>query len=135
MEGEMNKVAKKKYFEAVNAGTLDAIDDLFAPDYVLHMAGAPDVEGAAMIKQMVAGSLAALSDAEFEVQDMVAEGDRVATRWTITGVHSGEFFGVPPTNRRLTMNGIVIDRFQDGRVVEAWESFDMHGLMAQLRDE
>ena len=135
MDGKMNKVAKKKYFEAVNAGNLDAIDDLFAPDYVLHMAGAPDVEGATTLKQMVAGSLAAVSDAEFEVQDMVAEGDRVATRWTMTGVHSGEFFGVPPTNRRLTMNGIVIDRFQDGRVVEAWESFDMHGLMAQLRDE
>jgi predicted ester cyclase len=63
---------------------------------------------------------------------MVGEGDKVVTRWTITAVHFGEFMGVPPTNRRLIMNGIIIDRFVDGRVVEAWESFDMHGLMAQL---
>jgi len=135
MDGEMNKAAKKKYFEAFNARNLDAIDDLFAPGYVLHMAGAPDVEGAAMLKQMVAGSFAALSDAELEAQDMVAEGDKVATRWAMTAVHSGEFMGIPPTNRRLTMTGIIIDRFKDGQVVEAWELFDMHGLMVQLSDD
>ena len=132
MDCERNKAAKRKYFDALNAQNLDAIDELFAPDYVLHMAGSPDLEGAESLKQMVAGSLAALSEMRAQVEDMIAEGDKVVTRWTITAVHSGEFMGVPPTNRRLTMNGIIIDHFVDGRVVEAWESFDMHGLMAQL---
>ena len=96
------------------------------------MAGSPDLEGAESLKQMVAGSLAALSEVRAQVEDMVAEGDKVVTRWTITAVHSGEFMGVPPTNRRITMNGIVIDRFVDGRIVEAWENFDMFGMMQQL---
>jgi predicted ester cyclase len=84
---------------------------------------------------MVAQSFSNLSDAILRVEDMVAEGDKVVTRWTMTATHSGEFMGVPPTDRRLTMSGIIIDRFVDGRVVEAWESFDMHGLMAQLTEE
>ncbi len=132
MDCERNKAAKRKYFDALNAQNLDAIDELFAPDYVLHMAGSPDLEGAERLKQMVAGSFTALSELRAQVEDMVGEGDKVVTRWTITAVHFGEFMGVPPTNRRLIMNGIIIDRFVDGRVVEAWESFDMHGLMAQL---
>lgn len=132
MDRERNKEAKKRYFDAFNTQDLDAIDELFAPDYVLHLAGAPDVQGSESLKQMVAQSFATLSDATLRVEDMVAEGDRVVTRWTMTAIHSGEFMGVPPTDRRLTMNGIIIDRFVDGQVVEAWESFDMHGLMAQL---
>ncbi len=132
MDCESNKAAKRKYLDAFNAQNLDVIDELFAPDYVLHMAGSPDLKGAESLKQMVAGSFAALSEMRAQVEDMVAEGDKVVTRWTITAVHSGEFMGVPPTNRHLIMNGIIIDRFVDGRVVEAWESFDMHGLMAQL---
>ena len=132
MSTEENKAAKRRYFAAFNAQNLDAIDDLFAPNYVLHMAGSPDIEGRETLKGMVAGSLASLSDATLTVDDMVAEADKVVTRWTMTAVHSGEFMGVPPTHRPITAHGVIIDRFVDGRVVEAWESFDMHGLMTQL---
>ena len=132
MDCERNKAAKRKYFDAFNAQNLDAIDELFAPEYVLHIAGSPDVEGPETLKEMVAGSLATLSDATLTVDDMVAEGDKVATRWKITAIHSGEFMGVPPTNRQITVQGIIIDRFVDGKVVEAWESMDMYGLMTQL---
>jgi steroid delta-isomerase-like uncharacterized protein len=135
MDRERNKEAKKRYFDAFNAQDLEAIDELFAPDYVLHLAGAPDVQGSESLRQMVAQSFSNLSDAILRVEDMVAEGDKVVTRWTMTATHSGEFMGVPPTDRRLTMSGIIIDRFVDGRVVEAWESFDMYGLMAQLTEE
>ena len=76
--------------------------------------------------------MATLSEAKLTVDDMVAEGDKVVTRWTMTALHSGEFMGVPPTNQLITMHGIIIDRFVDGRVAEAWESFDMYGLMTQL---
>ena len=81
---------------------------------------------------MVAGTLAALSDPIMIIEDMVAEGDRLATRWTLTAIHSGEFLGVPPTNKQITMNGMIIDRFVGGKVVEAWDSFDMYGVMQQL---
>ena len=132
MSAEANKMAKRRYFEAFNVQNLDAIDELFAPEYVLHIPGSPDVEGPETLKQMVAGTLAALSDPIMIIEDMVAEGDRLATRWTLTAIHSGEFLGVPPTNKQITMNGMIIDRFVGGKVVEAWDSFDMYGVMQQL---
>ena len=131
MVAEENKAAKRRYFDAFNSQNLDAIHELFAPDYVLHIAGSPDVEGRETLKEMVAGSLATLSDATLTADDMMAEGDKVATRWKITAIHSGEFMGVPPTNQQITIHGIIIDRFEDGKVVEAWESMDMYGLMTQ----
>ena len=132
MIAEENKAAKRKYFDAFNSQNLDAIHELFAAEYVLHIVGSPDVEGPEALKEMVAGSLATLSDATLTADDMVAEGDKVATRWKITATHSGEFMAVPPTNQRITIQGIIIDRFVDGKVVEAWESMDMYGLMTQL---
>jgi steroid delta-isomerase-like uncharacterized protein len=133
MNPEQNKAQKLRYVAALSSADLDAIGQLVAPEYVLHVAGSPDIEGPEMLKAMVAGSLAALSDVKLTADDMVAEGDKVATRWTMTATHSGEFMGVPATGKRLTIHGVIIDRFVGGRVVEAWENFDMFGLMQQLR--
>lgn len=132
MNPEENKAAKRRYVAAFNARNLDAIDELFAPGYVLHVPGAPDVEGPGALKQMVAGTFESLSDVVLTVEDMVAEGDRVATRWTITALHTGNFMGVPATNRRITIRGMILDRFVDGRMVEAWDLFDTYGVMQQL---
>ena len=77
MSAEADKAQKRRYFEAFNAQNLDAIDELFAPEYVLHIPGSPDVEGPETLKRMVAGTLAALSDPVLTIDDMVAEGDRV----------------------------------------------------------
>jgi steroid delta-isomerase-like uncharacterized protein len=129
---KLNKAAKRRYFEAFNAGDLDAFDELFAPGYVLHVPGSANVQGPEELKTMVAGSLVNLSEVLLTIDDMVAEGDKVATRWTLTALHSGAFMGVPPTNRRITVHGTIIDRFVHGRVVEAWECFDMYGVMRQL---
>jgi len=132
MNTELNKKQKRRYIDAFNSANLDAIDELFAEDYVLHIEGSQDIKGAKTLKKMVAESLAALSEATFCINDMVAEGDKVVTRWTLTAIHSGDFMGAPPTGNRLKMNGIIVDRFIDGKVVEAWEAFDMYGLMKQL---
>jgi predicted ester cyclase len=132
MNPEHNKAAKRRYVDAFNAGNLDVFDELFAPNYVLHVPGAPDIEGPGALKEMVAGSLESLSDVALTVEDMVAEGDRVATRWTLTALHTGDFMGVAPTTRRITIRGMIMDRFVDGRVVEAWDSFDAYGVLTQL---
>jgi hypothetical protein len=66
------------------------------------------------------------------IDDMVAEGDKVATRVTMTGTHKGEIMGIPPTNKKVTVSGIVIDRFAGGKIVEDNGIFDMLGLMRQL---
>jgi predicted ester cyclase len=73
-----------------------------------------------------------LSDIELDLDDMVAQGDKVVTRYTFRARHTGDFMGVQATHRRVSWSGIVIDRFVDGRIVEAWEIFDRYGLMQQL---
>lgn len=132
MDAEANKAQKRRYIEAFNAQDLDMIDELFDPHYVLHVPGSPDLEGPEALKQMVAESLATLSEPVLTVDDMVAERNKVATRWTMTAIHSGDFMGVPPTDQRITMQGMVIDRFVGGKVVEGWDFFDMYGVMKQM---
>jgi predicted ester cyclase len=68
----------------------------------------------------------------FTIDDMVVEGDKAAMRYTMTGTHKGEFTGIPPTNRKLTMWGINIARIAGGKIVEAWERMDTLGFMQQL---
>jgi len=63
---------------------------------------------------------------------MVAEGDKVATRWTMTGTHQGELMGIPPTGVRITVTGISMSRFADGKLAEGWNSYDILGMMQQL---
>ena len=62
----------------------------------------------------------------------MAEGDKVVTRYTVSGTHQGEFFGVPGTGERITMSGISIDRFEDGKMVEEWPEYDLLGVMRQI---
>ena len=129
---ERNKAAKRRYIEAFNRRDLSVIGDLFAPEYVLHATGYPEIRGPEQLRKAVAASLDALSGVRLTADDMVAEGDRVATRWTIRARHTGTFMDVPATGRELTFSGTLIDHFVDGKVVEGWETVDMLGLMRQL---
>ena len=64
--------------------------------------------------------------------DQIADGDKVVTRWTATGTHKGQLMGIAPTNKHATITGVDIARYHDGKVVEAWASYDMYGLLQQL---
>ena len=129
---ERNKAAKRRYIEAFNRRDLAAFNDLFAPEYVLHATGSPEIRGPEELRTAVAASLDALSDVRVTADEMVAEGDRVATRWTMRARHTGTFIGVPASGRELSFSGTIIDRFVDDKVVEGWETVDMLGLMRQL---
>jgi len=74
----------------------------------------------------------AFPDMHVTIDDMVAEGDKVAARTTWTGTHKGEFMGIPPTNKKMTFSLIVIDRFAGGKIVEDHGQYDALGLMRQL---
>jgi predicted ester cyclase len=74
----------------------------------------------------------AFPDITFTVEDMIAEGDLVATRWTATGTNDGEFMGMEPTGRQATIGGMTIQRFKDGRIVEGWTQQDALGLLRQI---
>jgi predicted ester cyclase len=74
----------------------------------------------------------AFPDLHFTVEDQIAAGDRVVTRWAGTGTHEGEFQGIPPTGRKVRISGIDIDRFASGKVVECWPEVNELGLLQQL---
>src|SRR5689334_14996368 len=101
--------------EAFNQGRLAVIDALVAPDYVNHAAGFPDAPGPAAMTRFVTTYRTAFPDYACTIEAQIAEGETVVTRWTVRGTHHGPLMGIPPTGKRVTLPGIVIDRIVDGR--------------------
>jgi predicted ester cyclase len=89
-------------------------------------------EGLDGLKRSIELNRAAFPDMRITVEDQVADGDRVATRWTATMTHSGKLGSAEPTGKKIEMRGITIERFEDGRVVESWRSMDTLGLLRQI---
>lgn len=108
------------------------IDELCATDFVWHPSTGEDIGGLKDFKYNTSEVYSAFPDLHFTLDDMVAEGDKVAVRWTITGTHKGGFMGIPPTNKEVTSWGIEIYRIAGGKFVELWERFDDFGFMKQL---
>jgi len=122
-DGELNKAAALAVFKVWSTGELDRLDDIVAPDVVHHDPHDPHaLEGLAGMKRTIARSRELTPDLTLKVEDQIAEADRVATRWTATMTRDG---------RRLTLTGITIDRFEQGKIVEAWRSMDRLGLLQQ----
>ena len=130
---ESNKTLLRRDAEEVwNQGNLDAVDELFATDVILHEAPPGVSPGAKGVKQLIAGYRAALPDFHLTIEDLIAEGDRVVNRWSMTGTHKGELMGIPPTGKKVTSTGISIVRIADGKIAEIWGASDQLGLMQQL---
>ena len=117
--------------EAWNRGNLAVINELVSPDYILHI-DAPGPPGREGYKQAVEMHRAAWSDFRLTIEDLVAEGDKVAMRGTLRGVHEGEYMGIPPTGKQATWGAISIRRIEGGKIAEEWVELDMLGLMQQL---
>ena len=132
---EQNKALARRSIEEIwNQGKLAVIDELVASDATFHDPSVPGGKftGPQGMKQFVQIYLGAFPDVRLTINDQIAEGEEVVTRWTATGTHSGELMGIAPTNKRATVTGVDIDRYQGGKVVEAWASYDMLGLLQQL---
>jgi len=133
MSTEENKaVVRRFYEEVVNQKKRAALDEVFDPNLVDHFAppGTPGgLEGARQTFDMF---LTAFPDLHFTVEDLIAEGDGVAARVTMSGTQHGAFMGVPPTGKHVTMTGIDINRFVGGKSVEHWVEMDALGMMQQL---
>ena len=127
---EKNKSLLQRYFVEMNKGNESYLDEYFAAEYIYHgPAGELDLEG---FKAMHSMFLSAFPDSRSNIEDMIAVGDKVATRWTISGTHRGELQGIAPTGKKVTITGIIITRVEGGKVVEEWEAFDQLSLMQQL---
>ena len=135
MSVQRNKNTFRHYIEEVwKEEKLDIADEVFAEKYLSHQSDGTALErGPEDVKRFVMEYRSAFSDIEDIVEDMIGEGDRVVTRWTLRVTHTGEFRGIPATGKRITITGIGIFRFsEEGKVVESWDSLDQLGMMRQL---
>ena len=133
MSVEDNKVRVRRLYEEVfNKQNVAAIDDYFAPNVIDHSLPPEAPGGIEGVRLTIAMYLAAFPDLNFTLEDMVAEGDRVVAHWTLRGTHQGASLGMPPTGKHITMPGISILRFDDGKAVETWVIFDQMGMLQQL---
>lgn len=133
MGAEESKALVRRFIqEAWDEGKLGVLDELMSPNFVDHnpMPGLPaDKQGQ---KQGITMFRTAFPDLKTTVDDLVAEGDKVVLRVTSRGTHKGEFQGMAPTGKQVTIQGIFIGRIGGGKLVESWEQFDALGLMQQL---
>jgi steroid delta-isomerase-like uncharacterized protein len=134
MPAEENKAIFRRYVEEVgNEGNLELADEIF-DRYLAHQSDGSVLErGPEDVKRFTGEFRAAFPDFHSTIEDMVAEGDKVVTRWKATGTHQGEFRGIAPTGNRIEVTGIGIFRFSaEGKVVESWDNMDQLGMMQQL---
>jgi steroid delta-isomerase-like uncharacterized protein len=118
-----------RLYRAINDGNLDLLDKLFAEDYVDHTEGYRGVEA---IKQQISAFRVAFPDLHITVEDTVEDGDRIATRTTVTGTQTGDLMGLPATGKTVSVCAVDIARFDGGKVLERWGGLDMCALMRQL---
>ena len=119
--------------EVYNQGDLSVIDDIIGRNIVGHdPTGAVPIRGIDGYRQATVLWRDSFPDLKVSVDDVVAEGDRVAARWTLLGHHQGEFMRVPPTGREVNVGGIIIYRLASGKIIEYWGVFDSLNLMRQL---
>ncbi|MGD2246348.1 MAG: ester cyclase [Candidatus Aminicenantes bacterium] len=133
MSTEENKALVRRYAEeAFGKGSVAVSDELLSSDYVHHtlLPGiTPDREGR---KQLVSMLHAAFPDIRLTLEDMVAEGDKVAVRWTCSALHKGEYMGIAPTGKQVTWTGMSLHRVEGGKIVESWDEVDNLGMMQQF---
>ncbi|HZG63210.1 MAG TPA: ester cyclase [Rubrobacteraceae bacterium] len=132
---EENKAIARRALEEVfsGQGNLDVADELFAPNYVGHDPASPgDIRGPEGAKEFAGMYRSAFPDVQMSVEDQVAEGEKVVTRWIASGTHLGEIMGIAPSGNRVTVTGTSIERIVDGKIVETWDNYDALGMMQQI---
>ena len=133
MSAEENKAIARRGYEAINQNNLDALDEVVASDITDHDPAPGQAPGLEGVKQWFSSMHSAFSDFRMNVEDMIAEGDKVVARVSLSGTHQGEFMGIDPTGNRVTITGIDILRINaEGKIVEHWGNFDDLSMMQQL---
>ena len=118
--------------ELWSEGNLAVADELYASDFVCHFVVGPEWKGVEGIRREVASHRASFPDWQEQVDDVVAEGDKVVIRFTSTGTQRGEFQGLAPSGRKVRIQEMAIFRLWHGKIVEQWGMPDVHGLLEQL---
>ena len=131
---EGNKFVIRRSFEELwNKGNLSLADELFTPNYAHHDPSTPDFgRGPESEKKRATLYRTAFPDLQLTIEDIIAEGQTVVARWSCRGTHKGDLSGIAPTGKQVTISGVSIARFTNGKMVEGWVNWDALGLMQQL---
>ena len=126
-----NKDLVRQYLEIWNTGNLTSVDEIVAVDFVFHRVGG-DLKGHEALRQYITVFRTAFPDLHFTVEDVIAEGDKVVTHWTMTGTHKGELMGIAATDKNIKVTGTSITCISGKKVVENSTFWDRLDLMQQL---
>jgi steroid delta-isomerase-like uncharacterized protein len=133
MATENKSIVRRLHEEVWNERKLDVVDELISPSHALHDANVAGSQiGPDAYKQRVVQLTKAFPDLHFTIEDIVSEKDKLVVSWTISGTHKGEYEGIPPTNKMISVDGITISYIVDGKILDSYVSWDALGLMRQL---
>jgi steroid delta-isomerase-like uncharacterized protein len=125
----------KQYFDAWNSGDTSLVDDVFAPEFVIHDSASPMAltMGPAGVKERIRTYRASMPDLHISIEDVISENDRVVTRWILRGRHSGRFEDVDGGGASVEVSGTTIHRISNLQIVEQWVNWDTEALRSQMR--
>jgi steroid delta-isomerase-like uncharacterized protein len=124
--------AALQFYTVYNEKRVDLLDQILTDSYVGHV-NAHDIVGAEAAKGFIGGFLDGIPDAFYDVKDIYEQGDRVICRWQCTGTQTGNFYGMPPTDKKIDVNGITIFRIEAEKIAELWNVWDQYTLVEQLK--
>jgi len=129
---ESKALVRREYEQGVNKKDFDVRDGALASNYLGHFPGVPPIQGIEAFKQFTSGFFTAFPDLQTTIEDLIAEGDKVAVRQTWRGTHTGNFLGIPPTGKQVVFTSTEFYRVAGGKLAEEWVELDMLGLLQQL---
>jgi|SRR5690242_11975764 steroid delta-isomerase-like uncharacterized protein len=130
---EANKALVRRIIEeVVNTGDFSSLDEVVSSNYTYFEPTLGTIAGRDGYRTLVSMYRNAFPDLTLTVDEQIAEGDTVVTRWTAHGTHQGELFGIPGTGKEVSVQGIVISRIDNGQLADDYESYDVHGMLRQL---
>ena len=133
MTAEENKaLVRREYEQGVNTKNFTVRDEVLADNFVAHFPGHEPIRGIEAFRQFTSAFFTAFPDLQTTIEDLLAEGDKVAVRQTWRGTHRASFQGIPPTGKRITFTSIEIYRVAGGKLAEEWVELDIFGLLQQL---
>jgi steroid delta-isomerase-like uncharacterized protein len=134
MSAENKKLAERFHTDLFQTGNLDAVDEILSPNFVIHSSDVPESmrKGRDGARRLVAASNRAFPDRKITHHDVLAQGDKVMIRWSLTGTHQGDLFGIPATGKTISTTGFDLFRIENGTIAEMWQNQDVMGMMNQL---
>ena len=127
-----NEALISQILELINQRKLDAAFEFYAEDYIYHGPGGQELRGRDGIRGLWEVFLKAFPDLTSTVDDVISQGDKLVLRWTVQGTHTGEFLGIPASNKKISLPITEIFRIANGQLVEAWDQYDRMHLMQQI---